>query len=101
MNRPSLNRQENLSPKTRLAEVLAMFIINKKNWLSHYDFASELWNLNSHKRIGDLKSLGVRFEEKSFSFVNRFDRKSSMKKFRLNMPVKKAMKIFNQINGEI
>lgn len=101
MNQPSLNRKKELEPKTRLAEVLAMFIINKKTWLTHYDFANSLWNLNSHKRIGDLKDKGIRFEEKMKSFTNRFDRKSQMKQFRMVTPVAKAKQIFKEVNGEL
>jgi hypothetical protein len=98
MNQPSLNRRKDLEPKTRLAEVLAMLIINKKNWLSHYDFANALWNLNSHKRIGDLRGAGIRFEERSKSFVNKFDRTSRMKQFRMTTGIRDAKKIFKEIN---
>lgn len=101
MNQPSLNRKPELEPKTRLAEVLAMLIINKKNWLSHYDFANALWNLNSHKRIGDLKLKGIKFEERMHPFTNRFERKSKMKQFRMTTPSREAKKIFKEINSNV
>lgn len=98
MNKPSLTTKPGLDPKTRLAEVLAMFIINGRTWLNHYDFAMELWNLNSHKRIGDLRAKGIVFEQKMKPFTNRFGRKSSMKQFRMKTGKRDAMRIFKELN---
>lgn len=89
---------KNLKPKNRLAEVMAMFMQNKKTWLSHYDFALSLWQINSHKRIGDLKTHGITFEERTHTFENKFGRKSQIKQFRVKTPQATCLKVFNTIN---
>jgi len=89
---------QNLKPKNRLAEVMAMFMQNKKTWLSHYDFALSLWQINSHKRISDLKNHGITFEERPHKFENKFGRKSSMKQFRIKTNQNQCLKVFNTIN---